>query len=299
MFITEMFLNEGLSPILYHGTSITNIDKILKQNRIRTTPDIGTKAEIDQRKQKHKIYYVSTTRSKVGVYHLTDKYSKQAGLIVLDGRKLMADGYSGNPMDYWGEDFRRLGKNEMEDRIFTDKPYIPDATKYIKEIHILFTMSKGDDHYAILVKEIRHIAIMAKKYGIPVYVYTRPEDFNVQNKAKAISPSELARGNVLPKPLPDAKGETEHSWKQFEPTNYFSPWMELIYKNDYDQLSSDAMRKLRSMRSIDGPRILAADIHNSKNDRGRKHLDKFLAALKKINVHSIEEFFDYLSKKFT
>lgn len=123
--------------------------------------------------------------------------------IELDGYQLKADGYNGRPLDYWGNSGKRsnIGYDafikqfpglttlptpqevlkyqkhnkyfEMEDRIESNKPFIKNASKYIKRIDIL---------------DVRGISLtysdcvnLGKKIGVPVYVYENVDDFNMQN----------------------------------------------------------------------------------------------------------------------
>ena len=292
-------ITEGISSVLYHATMLPNLLKILETNQFRLTPDIGTQSERSIRK-KNKIYYLSTARSRLGSHHTSGlDYSKTQTLLVLDGNKLAQDGFSGKPVDYWGPEFRKVGdKNEMEDRIFSPKPYIDNAQKYIKEIHIYHNVPDKERYAAKYSKILRKIAVYAKKYNIPLYVYNDPQAFKLLDKRRAISPTEIS---PLPDkaPLPDTDVEkgTRREFR-FKSKNPFSDWIELIVKNDIDSLSPSARKKLWYIHS-DGLRSLAADIHNYRtDDNKRKYLDSFLSRLKNIGVHDLEEFGKWLDNKW-
>ena len=151
---------EGISQKLYHLTDIGNAAKILATNRFRLTPDIGTKSEIALRSSKKKVYYLSTARNLSSDFF--QKSSRMSGVIfVLDGQKL-AHNYSGGPVDYWGPDFRKIDptRHEMEDRIFSAKPYIENASEYIKEIHVLLSEKANKQ---VQTSRLRKLIIEAKK----------------------------------------------------------------------------------------------------------------------------------------
>jgi len=125
--------------------------------------------------------------------------------IELDGYQLKADGYNGRPLDYWGEvngkrseigydafvkqipkyvgklptpqevlDIQKHNRYfEMEDRIESTKPFIKNASKYIKRIDILDVGG--------ITLEYSDCIHLGKQIGIPVYVYKNIEDFNMQN----------------------------------------------------------------------------------------------------------------------
>ncbi len=130
---------EGISSVVYHFMGIRNAESVLKQNKFRLTASAGTGAE--QALQKgDRMYYLSTTRHKLGGYHIDNSWS---GVVFeLDGSKL-AQNYAGQAVDYWGPEFYgRPGgkgpeKKEAEDRVYSYKPYITDANKYIKAVHVL------------------------------------------------------------------------------------------------------------------------------------------------------------------
>lgn len=180
-------LIEGLSDIVYHYTYTGNIPNILVTDKLNTSNNIGTTA--DAQKDKGRKFYFSMQRTKG-----KSGYAKAHGsdaVLVLDGRKLMSR-YKGAPIDYWNWSMAKkdwddnnayiqaLQSKELEDRIFTDEPYIEKASEYIKEIHIdlskpwYLKKSKADD-----------IEKFAKHVGIPVYFYDDKNQYQLQNKANA------------------------------------------------------------------------------------------------------------------
>jgi hypothetical protein len=279
-------ITEGLSDILYHSTSLYNVLSILKNNKLQLTPDLGTNAEVKLRK-KNRIYYMSFARSKMGDYHQPSKYAGNLALLVFDGRQLKQDGYTGNPVDYWGWG----NKDEMEDRLFSKKPYIEDAAKYVKEIHVYYNNESSDDVKAKSVRWLRAAYIMAKKLGIKMYVYDDIEAFKLLNTSKIVSISTLQY---------DTNQEQLKPYSR-QSKNYFAPYMELLSVSDRSKLSKDARRLLYNMDGYykdDAKRSLAADIHNSRTSSGRPQLDKFLAKVASLRLSSVEEIVDYIENKF-
>jgi hypothetical protein len=288
MRFVELF--EGLSPVLYHATHARNALDIVDNDRFRLTPDIGTSAETDHRTKEQNIYYMSFARSRTGQYHYpVSKYESGKAMLVVDGRALMADGYTGKSVDYWQ---MPGAKDEMEDRVFSDKSYITNATKYIREIHFLLTEVHGSDSYDKMNRVIRKAILSSRKKGIQVFVYDNPSDFNMLNKKNSKKLTQLTAVG----PVDRTPGYTRMK------NNYFAPYIELMNQPDYNKLSSDAKRKLSNMSAwnrSDGIRSLAADVHNARNSQNlRNDLDKFLAGLKKLNITNLSDFADWLEQRF-
>ncbi len=280
-------ISEGVSSILYQSTSIHNVKEILNRNAILLTPSIGT--DSDYSINKNKTYFLSTARSRVGQYHYpASKYHTGQCLLVLDGQKLMQDGFTGAPVNYWGSEVIHT-KNEMEDRIVSSKSEIPNAMKYIKEIHILLnTQEKRDDRLESMIRILRLIMIIGKSKAIPVFVYNNFEDFNVLRKDKANV--DINFKNTEPKPKPFA------TWKR---RNYFARYIELLKKSDRAQLSKDASQLLhRWYNKRDAIIQLKATIHNDKTGPGRENLVKFLNYMKELGLNSAEDVYDYINKKW-
>ena len=279
-------LTEGLSDILYHSTSLYNVLNILKNNKLRLSPDLGAESESNLRK-KNKIYYMSFARSKMGEYHSPSKYSGNLSLIVFDGRQLKQDGYSGAPVDYWGWG----NKDEMEDRLYSKSPYIEDAAKYITEIHTFFKRGDQENDTAKSVRWLRSAYIMAKRLGITMYVYDDIDAFKLLDTRKSISISSIQY---------DTNQEQVKPYQRVS-RNYFAPYMELLSVPDKSKLSSDAKRILNNIQGWskdDAKRSLSADIHNGKTGSGREDLDKFLAKTTSLGLSKVSQIIDYIDNKF-
>ena len=277
--ISRHYALSGVSDIVYHYTSLSSAGNILKENQFALTFISGSD---DTLKPNAKYYYLSTTRSRRGSYH---EGSEVHALMVLDGVKLR-NNYIGSPVDYWGREFRKIApaKNEMEDRIWSDKPYIKPASKYIKEIHISFV----DVDHDVLKRNVRSLLIEAKKKGIPSFVYTDKTAAKNLDKRKAVKLSDL-----------DIKTDPAIPHRGYRKLDDMSTWLELYEKNDKDHLSENpfggARRLLSTIRSFDGIESFKADVHNSK--RGTPALHKIVEILKKNNWN-IKDLYKHIQDKW-
>jgi arsenate reductase-like glutaredoxin family protein len=282
-----MFLNKvkealaGISDILYHATQIPNATNILKENKFTLTFVSGAD---DAQKPQTKYYYLSTTRSKLGSYHAGTRIGT---ILVLDGRKL-SHNYVGNPVDYWGREFRKVApsKNEMEDRIWSDKPFIKPAAKYIKEIHILFLIESYDNE-DVEKGWLKTLLLEAYKHNIPAFVYTDKKAAATLNKAKATPIDDLGLSAVQERE--DKRGHRDD----------MGVWLELYKKNDQEELSTEpfggAKRTLNTLFSFDGYKSFEADIHNSKRNAPSLHEIVEILKQKKWNM---KDFYKHLQDKW-
>lgn len=284
-------LTEGISNIVYHSTGLHNVVKILADNTFRLTPDIGTSSEASQRPSEEKLYYMSFSRSKTGSFHYpVSEYAVGQALIVLDGQRLMAAGYSGKPIEYWG-----FGdKDEMEDRIFSTKPTIPNANKYISEIHVYFKSNERDDkdRDSIFIRLLRKLYRQSAQLGIQIYIYDDVKHFNLLDKRHATQ-----KVTDLKTDVPPIKAYTS----SYRRRNPFGDLMELLALDSEDKLSKNAKDRLDKMAGWykdDTIRTISADVHNSRTDDNRPKLDALIAEMKKLKIYNIPGLVDYIINKF-
>jgi hypothetical protein len=270
----------GISDVVYHFTSYVNTLNILKENRFALTFVSGSD---DTSKPNKKYYYLSTTRSRIGSYHVGHTWGV---LLKLNGVALRHNNV-GNPVDYWGRDFRKVApsKNEMEDRIWSDKPYIENATKYIDEIHISFVGIDLDP----LKRQVRQLLIEAKKQNIPTYIYTDKKSATIFDKRRAIPLSKV-----------DLSTKPKEPSKSFPGFDSMAPWFELFEKDREEHLSTEpfggAVRRIKSLWGMDGFSSFSADVHNSK--KGTPALHKIVQVLKKNNW-DLKDFYKHIQQKWT
>jgi len=291
-------LEAGLSPILYHFTPIHRANDILQLNKFNLPTFLGSQA--DKQLTKNKMYYLATSRQKAGGYHRNES----SGVVFeLDGTKL-SHNYGGTPFDYWGEEWRqtvlkRGQKEDMdqyqrldenEDRLLTDKPSIPNASKYIKSVHILINREQMSDN-ATIAPTVRLIMKQSKQKNIPVFVYDNPKDFLIQNKMRALPFAQL---------LDDLKSKPQEDkyWFRRKGRNPFARYMQVLRaKKQTDLKSADA----RFLYYDDSFLSLEADLHNTRrntSEEERPYLEEFLKAYKKMGATSPRDFFLKLREFF-
>jgi hypothetical protein len=276
-------LLEGLSPVLFHSTSINTLHKILKDNEFRLTPDIGTGSETLIR-TKNRIYYMSFSRSPINDYH----YTKAGGncVLVVDGDAMKRSGFVGEPVDYW----EGTHHDEMEDRLFHDKPTIRRASRFIKEIHAMPSL-QYDDRKKMHVLLLRKSYILASKLNVPLYTYLDPTPYKLLDKRRAVPISKIEYEDVdLGKP-----------YSPYKYRNDFAGYLELLSDVPNNRLSKEAKKTLRKIIYDnylgDVERSLAADIHNSRQGTYRGDLDKFLKRTTALRLYNVKEILAYIENK--
>jgi len=192
MKLQDLF--EGISPILYHYTFVEGLYGIIKDNSFKLRSYFGVRGEKESgsKRKKIKVFYFSTARHKLGGFQqLLGKSEKGTGevMLVLDGRKL-GQKYEGHSVNYFsagysfGSSVKSPAEKEAEDRIFNDKPRIPKANKYIKEVHIALY---NQDKSPIILSKLRKALIKLKKFNIPYWLYDNKQAFKLLNKNKSIN----------------------------------------------------------------------------------------------------------------
>jgi len=282
--VKEKYIIAGLSPILYHSTSIKNAVSILQENNFRLSTWLGTPSDLT--KNTNKLWYLSTSRRK-GAY---------GGYVVfvLDGNKL-SHNYKGMPVDYWGTNF--IDVDEAEDRILSDKPTIPNADKYIKEIHVNWYTVGDPDWKPYIYKNFRNLYLLAKKYNIPIYWYEDEKAFKLlnKNKTKKFSDFEKERGLTSDelKTRQDLRPYSFKKWKallSIQPakkksdlpsdiTKFISPW----YKTDaISGYSADIHNVIKQMKKEELPFVYK--LQRQMKQEGAKDLKEFIEKmLNKLN----------------
>ena len=197
-------ITEGMTDVTYHYCSFDSLYNILKDGDIKLTMSSNAADSY----HKTKMFYLSTQRSKSTKLGYA-RNSKNECRIELDGYQLKADGYEAMPVDYWGASMGKqsdigLGSSRMkiqfgertpetqkdkedilksqgtssnfefEDRIFSDKPFMP--LKYIKRIDC-FTPNASSPSYMTISKSILKLA---EEKNVGVFFYSNEKDFILQ-----------------------------------------------------------------------------------------------------------------------
>jgi oligoribonuclease (3'-5' exoribonuclease)/8-oxo-dGTP pyrophosphatase MutT (NUDIX family) len=278
----------GLSKILYHLTGLDATQAILQQNRFRLTTMLGTPSDRRGAPEDH-FYYLSTSRSKMGSYNFEGREGSVQ--LVLDGEKLHQK-YKGNPMDYWGPEYRKINpsRNEMEDRIWSRERYIEPAIPYIREIYVFVPSEDQPPYAAVWRTQLTEILKIAKENSIPIYLYRDRKDFSFLNKAKAIDPASIdLEVKEAPETSPRYSGKyTKEVFQEFE---------ELFQKDKVEDLSRKAQDMMYRMgwNPDDLIQTLSADVHNYKRD---EMVDLLVKLARRHKLKSIEEMVMFLRKKW-
>lgn len=204
--IERFVLNEMLSSKCYHFTTLNGLLRILKTNTFLLKTDVVSDTEHWADKPRHR-FYMSTTRVRNGKYGYNNFIQKEDMLvrITLNGDLLNAN-YRGMPINWQMHNEKALGYEtnlryaissksramynnpnwsaaqtqpfvENEDRIFSSKPTIPNADRYIDRIDIL-TYDTTKDVNAQAMDILQEIP---SRFRNITYVYTTMKDFNRQD----------------------------------------------------------------------------------------------------------------------
>lgn len=282
-----------MSDVVFHATNLFSTVSILQSNEFALTTSMGTEA--DDALRKNKLFYLSTTRHKLGKYH---KYKgNEFVLLTLDGTKFN-ERYESKPVDYWGENFRKeaQGDYEAEDRLFSNDPSIPHARKYIIQIDVLL---KNTEHF----ERVKQFLMLAKKYKIPHYIYKEEKDFGIKSKAIKI----------------DVKTLTGEKYERYDPTKYFDRskkidksvirryrsdyvWnmQELVHKVKWAKLSKEAQGYIYNMvydSFNEKYTTFKNDVHNDKTSN-RSNIAKINDLMKKTKSKTLRELYNFVLNKW-
>jgi len=183
-------INEALTSKMFHFTSVHKLVNILKENAFFTTPVIGTGA--DSNVNDGKFYYFAMQTSRHGEVAFAGSVARTGKVCInIDGQKLNQN-FKSKRVDYWQTSrnpkdhkphnyMQHLTRfDELEERIITNKSEIPNAKKYIEEIHVLINGEMPDYIARSMVELKKHIK------GVNIYFYKDEKYFNNQAKWAAI-----------------------------------------------------------------------------------------------------------------
>ena len=169
--IISGLLLESVSDILFHSTSPINAARIIEGGVFTLQADFAKGSE---NKASEPMFYLSTSRSRIGEYHAEKSGHSSSGtvLLQLDGRKL-GQRYGGSPVDYW--EFMGTNaplKDEMEDRVFSRNREIP-STPYIMRVDVLYTR---DDTYT-RSEYVYHLYRLCSRNNIEFRIFSDRQSF--------------------------------------------------------------------------------------------------------------------------
>jgi len=137
-------------------------------------------------------YFMSTARNPSSSYF--NLYEVPV-IFELDASRLSDKGYPIKPihdfieLDCRDGDDQDIGRFELEDRILSKTPEIPNAKSFIKAIHFYHSPDYGDTFAQLSHNRKYHSIEQAyeafKNTGIPTFVYKNRRAFYLLNKRKA------------------------------------------------------------------------------------------------------------------
>jgi hypothetical protein len=169
--------------LYYHETSYEGCDKILRDNVFLLSPSFLRKSDAALNAE-DKPYSLSLSRNPANRY----RGSYPNCTLVLDGQKLSSN-YSIKSVNYWDHAFDvASGGSEMEDRLMSSEGVIPNARKFILEVHC-FTGPLRKEEIDELPDSRVHVfwnLTFTDKYAPPsVYFYENQKDLYHLRRSKA------------------------------------------------------------------------------------------------------------------
>jgi hypothetical protein len=329
--IVESILKERISDIVYHATYLDKGLSILKQDAFVLATVTGTKSE--KEKNKGRNYYMSLARSMSSGYSLF-RDARRIIFFKLDG-KLLGNNLKGGPIDYWGGmhmmNVSNMTNKEIEDRIFSDKPKIENASKYIKEVYIFlgekkFKRNKDEkgiptgtytswyELESILSDNTKNIIlqilVLLKKRGIPFYIYFNKSDLLSNNKKNAVNFKQLNLG--------DRKGNLEYSYDRSDVKKYryLEKYQLLIYLYYFNNINKIKNIVPKHYKDIVGSKVyditklhkndflmdeyirsLKSEISNEKS-KNNNYINRLNKIMRDEKLTNLEDLVTLISKKW-
>ena len=320
-------LKEGISQVLYHLTSLEQAKSIISNDAMKLRPVFSTSSETAV--GTHKVFFLSASRS-ISNDYFKRNLTKTSGVIFeLDGKKLSAAGFSGEPVDYWGPEYRALGNDEMEDRIFSDQTEINNLSKFINAVYI-YAKTKYDpeedkifeDYIGDYEKRVlRKLIMELKKKSIPYYIFATQKDMLTLNYSRSMASHKKNSERFFD--LQDLKTDPPErrrnlSFPREKSINNYNVYVhvasELLNKDSYDELSKEAKAYFNKSRFGGGfsghgfqrfMERLRNIIHNAskpQTDRGTYEADfdkivELTQELKRHGFNNLEDFEEYIHQK--
>jgi len=287
------FITEAATSVLFHYTSVWAAEQILKDQEFELSSSTGTGVEAGLA-PKGRPFFLSTTRSKVGDYHRYTPYS--AAMFVLDGDWLNTHGVKTKPVDYWDRMWLQSSSgrtSESEDRIFSRTNTLP--LTMVRELHLFIKPDdkSADERHRV---RVRHCLILAKQQNIPVFLYTTSQAWLLQDKRRAVNPSEI-------KSALSGSIEPTKTWRKSR-YDHLGQWLELMHQDQKSRLSAGAetlrYNLIYHSQYSDAHKGLENDMHNSRKPASREYpevvkINKFMM---KHKISSVKELYHYLKDKW-
>ena len=292
MRINEI-LTEGLSPIVYHYTSLVPGTKIIVNGEFELSSALGSVEE--QYAPRGYPYFLSTTRTKTGGYH--NIIGSTTVMFVMDGT-WYNQRYPAKSVDYW---LNRDPKNafgrahEAEDRLFSKTPTIPIGG--VTSVHVLLKDEKPESKYISLV---RKLIVGAKRRDIPAYFYTD------EGAWRRLDTSQTGDISVLKTIDSEKRNPYIPSYIR---RSGLESWLELIGAQKENQLSKEANKIKYSLRyHWDNPFYLKdmtnglknelSNARKPSNDVDRENATKIIAFMRQQKLNTVFDLVTWLANKW-
>lgn len=303
------FITEAATSIVYHYMPAGDAVRTLLDNHYSLESSTGMGVE-EKWAPKGKPWYLATTRSKVGDYHIRQATTSGA-MFVLNGDWLNQR-YETHPIDYWEGMYRPSGFNvgadartsESEDRVFSAEHTIP-LQGSTSAVHVFLVPQEkqkyrdDDQRQGYRAAEVREIIRIARGRRIPVYLYDDKSKWMTQREQYRIDPDSEYGRNLL-------KGEASTYRRREYPSDYWGNirfWVELLEKNPGDELSAPAEKLVYNLRYYgDASTSLKNDLHNAARQPTNPDYQYVIAinrAMRQYKLNTVGEIQDYLKKKWT
>jgi len=164
----------------FHITDNTRVISILKQDRFNLSAMV-VPSEYETWKKNKPAYFLSLARSTNSSF-IRSHIGHNMAILKIDTSKI-TQRHKTIPVDYWSD---RSNVSEMEERIFSYKQHIENASSYIMEIHVVVPNYYDSESITTpKVEQIKHTLMLykiAKQKGIDIYLYEDQKDALKLNK---------------------------------------------------------------------------------------------------------------------
>lgn len=186
MKINEI-LNEGLTGVVYHITTLYALSEMLRTGEIKLSPALPDEHPGQEYiLGKGKLFYLSLSRTRTSRYLLHFRRGTADNppvLLTLDGTAL-SNKYRSVPVDFYRNSADKRG-SETEDRLISDQPVIMGSLKYITGIEVVYDGKSNEAEHFLSALHVN----AGKRYDITVYPTTR--DMLIRNRKVARPLSEV------------------------------------------------------------------------------------------------------------
>ena len=295
--INSYLLNEMISSKCYHFTTLNGLLRILKTNTFLLKTDVVSDTEHWEDKPKQR-FFMSTTRVRDGRfgYNYFIDQNEMLVRITLNGDLLNAN-YRGKPVNWrmhsnkirgyipnlrsaesiklssmYHPDGRRAQIHpfvENEDRVYSNKPSIPNADRYIERIDILTYLSSNFADIDTQAMDI--LQDIPSRFRNITHIYTTMKDFNRQSNNMDNVDRSKVQDTENPKVDVNLSQEDLKKIDYYEKEiyNFFANYdkaIELVREEEYDDDLIDILQTF-SFDVEEYIKKLNTDLYNSKKSK--------------------------------